>query len=257
MRVRLEDSRGIADAAIYLAGMEQLKGQGGVGVAAISYAAGLAVLAALERDARSSIRFLVSIGGYYDTTALAAFVTTGRYRTSPAGGWRSGKPEPAAKWFFLAGSIDLLDDAADRETLRTIAERRLYRPAASVADLAGSLGPEGRSLLDFLENRDPDRVPSLLARLPERIQTGLQQLSLKNHDLSPLAGRLLLVHGRDDAMIPYAESAALAAAVPGSQLFLIDGFAHINSDGVGITGQLQLIDAMQALLERRVEGDGS
>jgi hypothetical protein len=50
---------------------------------------------------------------------------------------------------------------------------------------------------------------------------------------------------------------ALASAVPGSQLFLIDGFSHIDSDGVGITGQLQLIDAMQALLERRVEGDGS
>jgi hypothetical protein len=58
-------------------------------------------------------------------------------------------------------------------------------------------------------------------------------------------------------MIPYTESVALAAAVPGSQLFLIDGFSHIDSDGVGITGQLQLIDAMQALLERRIEGDGS
>jgi pimeloyl-ACP methyl ester carboxylesterase len=257
MRVRLEDSRGIADAAIYLAGTEQLKGQGGVGVAAISYAAGLAVLAALERDAQPSVRFLVSIGGYYDTAALAAFVTTGKYRTTPAAGWRSGKPERAAKWFFLAGSIDLLADAGDRETLRTIAERRLNRPAASVADLADSLGPEGRSLLEFLENNDPDRVPALIAQLPEGIQAHLRRLSLKTYDLSPLSGRLLLVHGRDDSMIPYTESVALAAAVPGSQLFLIDGFSHIDSDGVGITGQLQLIDAMQALLERRIEGDGS
>ncbi len=112
-------------------------------------------------------------------------------------------------------------------------------------------------MLDLLENPDPDRVEALLRTLPEGIQAHLQRLSLKNHDLSHLAGRLLLVHGREDSMIPYSESMALASAVPGSQLFLIDGFSHIDSDGVGFTGQLQLIDAMQALLERRVDEDGS
>jgi pimeloyl-ACP methyl ester carboxylesterase len=255
MRVRLEDSRGIADAAIHLAQMPVLKGQGGVGVAAISYAAGLAVLAALESDAQPSIRFLVSIGGYYDTAALAIFVTTGKYRTSSAGPWRSGRPERAAKWFFLAGSIDLLDDAGDRAALQAIAERRLDGMDGSVSDLAIRLGPEGRSLLELIENRNPDRVQALLAKLPERIRAHLRCLSLRNYDLSSLAGRLLLVHGREDTMIPYTESEALAAAVPSSQLFLIDGFSHIDSNGVGLTGQLQLIDAMQALLKRRIKHD--
>jgi len=256
MRVRLEDSRGIADAAVHLAQMDLLRGQQGVGVVAISYAAGLAILATMESGARTPIRFLVSIGGYYDTTALATFVTTGRFRPSSGGRWQSRDPHPAAKWFFLAGNIDLLDDAGDRKTLLAIAERRMDKPDAPVADLAARLGPEGRSLLDLLENADPDRVEALLRKLPDRIQAHLQRLSLKNHDLSHLAGRLLLVHGREDSMIPYTESMALASAVPGSQLFLIDGFSHIDSDGVGFAGQLQLIDAMQALLERRIDGDG-
>ncbi|HEX6094036.1 MAG TPA: hypothetical protein VFZ07_11825 [Dongiaceae bacterium] len=251
MRVRLEDSRGIADAAVHLARMPQLQGQQGVGVVAISYAAGLAILATMESGAQAPIRFLVSIGGYYDTTALATFVTTGKFRQSGGDRWQSSDPHPAAKWFFLAGNIDLLDDAGDRRTLLAIAERRMNDPNAPIPDLAASLGPEGRSLLDLLENSDPDRVEALLRKLPEGIQAHLQRLSLRNHDLSHLAGRLLLVHGREDSMIPYTESMALAAAVPGSQLFLIDGFSHIDSDGVGFTGQLQLIDAMQALLERR------
>jgi len=257
MRVRLEDSRGIADAAIHLAQMDLLQGQKGVGVVAISYAAGLAILATMESGAPAPIRFIVSIGRYYDTTTLATFVTTGRFRPAPGGRWQSRNPHPAAKWFFLAGNIGLLDDAGDRNTLLAIAERRMDKPDAPVGDLAARLGPEGRTLLDLLENSDPDRVESLLRRLPASVQTHLQQLSLKNHDLSHLAGRLLLVHGREDSMIPYTESQALASAVAGSQLFLIDGFSHIDSDGVGLTGRLQLIDAMQALLKRRIEGDGS
>jgi pimeloyl-ACP methyl ester carboxylesterase len=132
-----------------------------------------------------------------------------------------------------------------------IAERRMDNPNAPVGELTARLGTDGRSLLAFLENADPDRVGALLRELPERIQSQLQRLSLKNHDLSHLAGRLLLVHGREDSMIPFTESMALASAVPGSQLFLIDGFSHIDSDGVGFAGQLQLIDAMQALLEQR------
>src|SRR3546814_17948071 len=44
---------------------------------------------------------------------------------------------------------------------------------------------------------------------------------------------------------------ALARAVPGSELFLIDGFSHITPEAVGWAGQLQLVSAIQAVLERR------
>ena len=225
MRVRLEDSRGIADAALHFAQMDLLKGHQGVGVVAISYAAGLAILATMESGGRAPIRFLVSIGGYYDTAALATFVTTGRFRQSPGARWQSRDPHPAAKWFFLAGNIDLLLDAGDRRALLAIAERRMDDVNAPIGDLATRLGADGRSMLELLENTDPDRVEALLRELPDSIQTHLQRLSLRNHDLSHLAGRLLLVHGREDSMIPYTESQALASAVPGSQLFLIDGFS--------------------------------
>jgi len=253
MRVRLEDSRGIADAVIHLAQMDLLQGQKGVGVVAISYAAGLATIATMESDAAASVRFLVAVGGYYDTTALATFVTTGKFRQSPADRWQTREPHPAAKWFFLASNIDLLDDAADRRILLAIAERRLDDRGAPVDAAVARLGPQGRSLFEFLENAKPQQVEGLLAKLPDRVQAYLRQLSLRNYDLSHLAGRLMLIHGRDDTMIPYTESLALASAVPGSQIFLIDGFSHIDAAGVGLLGRLQLVDAMQAFLARRVE----
>jgi len=253
MRVRLEDSRGIADAVVHLAQTDLLKGHEGVGVVAISYAAGLAILATMESDARASVRFLVAIGGYYDTTALATFVTTGRFRQSPVNRWQARNPHPAAKWLFLASNIDLLDDASDRGILLAIAERRFDDRDAQVDNIAARLGPGGRSLFEFLENSEPERVEDLLGKLPNRVQAHLRRLSLRNYDLSHLAGRLILIHGREDAMIPYTESVALASAVSGSQLFLIDGFSHVDPTGVGLLGRLQLINAVQAFLERRVE----
>jgi len=253
MRVRLEDSRGIADAVVHLAQADLLEGHEGVGVVAISYASGLAILATMESDARASVRFLVAIGGYYDTTALATFVTTGRFRQSPVDRWQARNPHPAAKWLFLGSNIDLLDDASDRGILLAIAERRFEDRDAQVDNIAARLGPGGRSLFEFLENSEPERVEDLLGKLPNGVQARLRRLSLRNYDLSHLAGRLILIHGRADAMIPYTESVALASAVPGSQLFLIDGFSHVDPTGVGLLGRLQLIDAVQAFLERRVE----
>jgi pimeloyl-ACP methyl ester carboxylesterase len=253
MRVRLEDSRGIADAVVHLARTGRPEGRNGVGVAAISYAAGLTILATLESDARASVRFVVAIGGYYDTTALAIFVTTAKFRRSPVDGWQSGHPHPAAKWLFLASNIELLDDARDRAILLAIAERRSDDRDAPADDLAAHLGPAGRALFEFLENSAPERVEDLLGKLPNRVQAHLRRLSLRNYDLSHLAGRLILIHGREDTMIPYTESLAMAAAVPGSQLFLIDGFSHVDPTSVGLSGRLQLIDAVQALLERRAE----
>ena len=108
-------------------------------------------------------------------------------------------------------------------------------------------------MFQFLENSEPERVEDLLGKLPNRVQEHLRRLSLKNYDLTYLAGRLILIHGRDDTMIPYTESVALASAVPGSQLFLVDGFSHVDPTGVGLLGRLQLIDAVQEFLERRVE----
>ena len=120
-----------------------------------------------------------------------------------------------------------------------------------VAALARELGPEGRALLALIVNEDPARVPALIAALPEAVQQRIERLSPGHYDLAPLSGKLILVHGRLDPLIPYSESLALARAVPGSEVFLIDDFSHITPRGVTWAGKLQLIDAIQAVLARR------
>lgn len=251
LRVRLEDAGTIADALRHLQGSRPQAAGLGVGVVAISYAVGLSVLAALEVPEAARPDFLVGVGGYYDTAAVVTFATTGRYRLPGSGRWENGRPLPAAKWIFLASNAAVLEDAADRRALEALGERCFSGCEPEREALAAQLGPQGRALLALVTNRDPARVPALIAALPPAVQEQMARLSLRRHDLAPLAGRLILVHGRRDPLIPYSESLALARAVPGSEVFLIDGFSHITPEGTGWAGRLQLIDAIQAVLARR------
>ena len=250
-RVRLDDARSIADALLYLADNEPAAADQGVGMVAISYAFGLAVLGSLMTGDAVPDHYLVGIGGYYDTEAVVTFSTTGAFRLPESRRWQRGQPLPASKWIFLASNVDVLRSAQDRRGLTAIAERCLKDCDVEAEAENVDLGPEGKALLALITNQDPARVPALLEDLPAPVTDQLDALSLRNQDLSALAGRVILVHGRLDPMVPYSESLAFAGAVPRTELFLIDGFSHINPRGVSWAGQLQLISAIQAVLKRR------
>ncbi len=251
LRVRPEDSHTIADALRHLRHTRPEAAAGGVGVVAISYAVGLAVLAGLDVAADAPADFIVGLGGYHDTTAVITYATTGRFRLPGSRDWRQGQPLASAKWVFLAGNAAVLDSAPDRRRLQALGEACFDGCDPDVAALARELGPEGRALLALIVNEDPAQVPALIAALPEAVQQRIERLSPGHYDLAPLSGKLILVHGRLDPLIPYSESLALARAVPGSEVFLIDDFSHITPRGVTWAGKLQLIDAIQAVLARR------
>lgn len=251
IRVRPADADDIADAIAYLAQIEPAGGDSRVGVAAISYAVALAVQATERPRAKQKTGFVVGIGGFYDTTAIVTFMTTGRYRGPGETAWRTGDPLPAAKWLFLGTNLDAIEDPSDREALRAIADRRSRQPNAMIDDLTGGLSPEGRAMLTLLTNTDPARVPALVAALSPPVRRQMEEFALKGRNLQHLKDRLILIHGASDRLIPYTESVALAAAVPDTELYVIDGFSHIDPMDVPLLGQWQLIDAVQAILSRR------
>ena len=254
-RVAATDAREIADAAAALATMAVPEAAPGpVGVAAVSYAVAPAVLAALEPDMADTVAFVVGIGGYHDIVAAVTYVTTGRYRDGPDAPWRTGRPNPVAKWWFAELNAYRLGDPADRDGLTAIARRRRTDPAAAIDDLRARLGPDGRSMLALLENTDPDATPALIAALPRRLQADFSALSPANRDLTRLRARLILIHGRDDPAIPATESVALAAAVPDghADLYVLGGLDHVDLlERPGLFDRLALWRASCAVLAER------
>ncbi len=251
LEVRAADSRAIADAVAYLASIGGVAAPRRLGIAAISYAVGPALIAALETDVAERVGFVVGIGGYHDIEAVVTFFTTGYYRERPGAPWRHRATNAYGKWVFVASNVERVHDARDRTTLEAMARRKLRDLESDVSDLAQALGAEGRAFHALLTNTDPESVPALIAALPPGVRAEMAALSPAHRDLGRLGAWLILVHGRDDDIIPFSESLALAAAVPGrADLFVIDGIAHIDREPPPL-GRLQLWRAIYRLLEER------
>jgi pimeloyl-ACP methyl ester carboxylesterase len=252
LKVRPEDAGAVTDALRHLAAREDAPGET-YGLVAISYAAGPATLAALEPEVAPSVRFLVSVGGYYDIEALVTFFTTGHYRAGPNDVWRNAQPNPYGRWVFLRSNAERLDTARDRVLLTAMAQRKLDDLNSPIDDLADRLGPEGQSVYALLINSDPDRVPHLIAALPSAIRHDMRALDLKSRDLSGLRAQAILIHGRDDRIIPFTESEALARSLNAAQveLALVDNLAHVDLVDVGLFDSVRLWDAAYRVLTLR------
>lgn len=248
-RVSAADGRAIADAARHLS--ERPERNGRLGIAAISYAVGPAVLAAIEPDIGPSVDFLVALGGYYDLSAVVTFFTTGQYRDGAVAPWQHRRPNDYGRWVFVLANAERIADANDRTSLMAMARRKLARLDADIADLEAGLGEEGRTVMALLDNHDAARVPGLMAALPAPLRADMEGLDLARRDLHSLTATVLLIHGRDDAIIPWTESAALARALPDADLYLLDNLAHADLGTGGIGDGLRLWRAAYRLMSVR------
>lgn len=251
LRLNALDVRQIADAFGFLVSRPDLAPRGRAGMAAPSYAVGPTVLAALEPEIRNDVRFILGIGGYYDLREVITYFTTGYYREG--GRWRYQEPNEYGKWVFALSNASRLSDPADREGLRRIAQSKLDNPEASIEPLAAGLNGEGRDVLALLTNTDPERVPELIERLPAAVGADIDALDLARRDLSALRARLILVHGYDDALIPYPQSTRLAQAAPAgaSRVFLVHGLAHVEIGRLSPVDAWKLLCAVDALLREQ------
>ena len=250
LRVGSRDIRETADAFAWLVSQGNLAPQGRAGIFSFSYASGPAILAALDPRIAERVRFIMAVGGYYNLIDVLVFFTTGYYRHE--GGWRHMEPNHYGKWVFVASNIGRLSDPEDRRLFRLAAERKMVDPNAPVDDLAALLGPEGRRLYEFIDNRDPAKALVLINRLPDFILREVNALNVARHDLTRLRARMIILHGYDDDIIPYTESVALARSFqPGqARLYLVHGLMHVDLEP-RLMDSYRLWRAVSALLHER------
>lgn len=245
------DAAPIADAVRAL--LARREGAGPVGVAAVSSAVGPAVLAVLEPDLARRVDFIIAIGGYIDSRTAVGFFTTGHYREAAATPWRTRTPYQYTKWMFVRANSERLDDRRDRAILGAIAGCKLQDLDADVTHLTPGLGPQGRAVMALLDNRDPERVPALIAALPPGVRSDLNALDLSRRDFGAVRARFHIIHYREDATFPYTESIALARALrPGqAELTLLNGRGHADLRPSGVINPFRLWRAAYHLMGER------
>lgn len=225
-----------------------------IGIVAISYGLGPALGAAADPRRAASIDMVLGLGGYHDGTAIVRYVTTGYFTDPRDGVERMGTPDPRARWLLLYATLDHVAAAEDRARLRTLAQQGMAGDPPGLVETTTVMaagGDDARALLALVANTRPGLVRERLDALPAGARDALVALSPSALDLAPLEGRLLLVHGEADPVIPYSESLRLAASVPGSRVVLVPGFSHVEPGETGLAGRVAMIGAVKALLDLR------
>ena len=225
-RLRPDNSLDIVEAFQVLQRQLPVQTTVSTGLGAFSYAAGPAILAALNETIRSDVDFVLAIGGYYDIRQVMAFISTGRYQRDDR--MVALTPHPFTRLLFILSHMDLLAPR-DKALIHSYIERYRHRPEElDLEQVSAELGVEGRSLLALMQNTDLSRVEDLYMSLPQRVRENLDGLDMAQQDLSRLHARLLLIHGRDDNLIPYTQSLQLAKHVPAADVYVVGGLQHVN-----------------------------
>ena len=248
--VSAADARVFADAVLDMAERDPDRP---LGMAGLSFALGPSVLALFEPGVEARTDFILAIGGYYDLEEAIIYFTTGYYRLGFDEPWQHRALNGWGKWAFVYANADRLEDRQDQELLQRMAELKIEDPAADVSDLAERLGPEGRSVYALMTNEDPERVPALVEALPTQVRDEIRALDLSRMPIEMLDVEFILIHGRDDPVIPFTQSVALAETMgpQRARLYLIDDLNHVDPETPGLRDGIRMIQAVYRLLAIR------
>ena len=226
-RMGAEDVDVLVTAVQALAVAPEMQPRLPLGIGAFSFAVGPTLITALDTRVAERVDFVVAVGGYQDLRRLITYYTTGAHRDDRD----TPTPYDKGKWIFALGVSEKLPDTADRLAIQAVARRAIYAGSGeSDVPAPASLSPGGAALIELLTNTTAERVPLLLARLPEPLRAEISALNPAEQPMDELRAKLLLLHGRGDNIIPYTESIALSESVPAghADLFIIDGLAHVD-----------------------------
>jgi fermentation-respiration switch protein FrsA (DUF1100 family) len=165
------------DAAAVSASVRALRAAGypRVALLGVSLGAGPTLLAAADPAVAGSISAVLALGGYATAVELLRYTLTGAYAFA---------------------------DFSGRAPVQEAAIAQFARANAELVDAAG------RRLVD---NRDPAAFDRLVDALPRSTRELLDALS-PGRALGRLRAPLFLIHGRQDAAVPFTESLRLQAA---------------------------------------------
>lgn len=200
---------------------------GRVGLIGVSTGATLAVLAAEAPALEDRVSVVAGVAPYADIRTVLDIATTDHYE-------RDGETipydaEPFLSYVAARSLISTLPPGEDREALLSELEgvdRYGPEPLAGFReDPPADLGPGARSVLELLQNRDPERFENRYRALPDGTREDLAALS-------PLAGEGLveapveLVSGPKDIYFPVSESRSLARIAPDHRVTVTEALDH-------------------------------
>ncbi|MCH7737119.1 MAG: hypothetical protein IH872_06925 [Chloroflexi bacterium] len=176
-----------------------------VGIGGFCVGASFSLVAAADPRIRDRVRFVNAFGPYFDARdLLLQVVTRSRLDQGVRTPWQ---PDRLTLKVFANELIETLDDPADIEILTK-------KYLAGESSDAQPVTIAGRNVARLLEGVSPEEAAGLYLALPEEFREAMDQISPSRY-MDDIKARLLVLHDRDDELVPSAESRRLAAAMAG------------------------------------------
>lgn len=173
-----------------------------MGMAGFCVGASLMLVAAQDERIRQEVRIVNSFAGYYEARDLIASVAAKRrFYDEESSAW---EPDKLSVEVVRTHLLESIGDEGERE-------------ATSLAIKDGAALPEGlsseaRLVYDILHASDLEEAQTLISQLPGDSLDTLRRIS-PGTEIENLHAKLLVMHDRNDGLVPSEESRRLAEAL--------------------------------------------
>jgi len=244
----------IGDAAMVLSQRTGHK----VGVIGLSFAGGLALLAANRPEYAEHIGFVAAVGSHDDMARVARFFAANIVERTDG----SKAPFSAHEYGALVLVYTHLDDffqPKDIPAAREALKLWLWEKPADSQRSALEMSPEGQAEFDMIVHHHEKLQQQLLDEIT-KYSDAMAAVSPRGK-LDHLKVPVFLLHGTADSVIPASESEWLAKDVPPAHLrriLLSPALIHVHlEDKVPFSQKWDLIDFMAQVLEAARQANGS
>ena len=177
------------------------------GMGGFCVGASFAMVAAQDHRIRDQVRFVNFFGGYYDASDLTASVTSSsRFYGDVIEPW---SPARLSVEVVASHLIDGLPDAGERALLERIF---IERDAIVDESVLLTMTAEAQAVHRLLSGVSLPEAQELISQLPDSMRTKLDAISPATQ-IQDLDARVLIMHDRQDKLVPSEESRRLADAL--------------------------------------------
>ena len=215
-RVEAAEVDNLVRAFEYLAAHDAVDGER-LGMAGFCVGASFALAAAQDERVNERVSVFNSFGGYYDARDLmAAVIARQRFYEGDVRAWR---PADLSVEVVRRHLIDTLPDVDERQLL--------WQALAAGSDAPASLSAEAQAVYELLTAPDAATARRLLDRLPPDELDTLRRIS-PSANIGGLRAKLLVMHDREDRLVPSEESRRLVDAAPAGANVHYTEFSFFN-----------------------------
>lgn len=182
-------------------------------VLGISFAGGLALMAAAEQGGQTPIGSVIAVGAHHDLLRLVRYYSGAPVR-GPNGEASDVAPHPYGARVMIREHLERFFSPSDVPLARRALDSYLRDRHAQARKLAEALPPSARPIMETLlsDGRSPE-LAALLTEAANATRATLERAS-PSGKLARLSVPAFLVHGQGDPIIPSIETRWLARAVP-------------------------------------------